>query len=141
MEGSNPPVVAEQKKVEETNTFNLKWLVSTILAIWPWLLGSVIIALIAGNLYLRYSTPVYKSYAELLIMDSKKGSSTSGDDIMQMLKLDNNKINIDNEIEILKSRTTMAKVVRQLHLNINYSVAGRFKVTQVYNNKPFVLIV
>ena len=142
MEGSNPPVVADVKqKAEEANTFNLKWLVSTVLAIWPWLLGSVIISLIIGNLYLRYSTPVYKSYAELLIMDSKKGSSTSGDDIAQMLKIDNNKINIDNEIEVLKSRTTMTKVVRQLHLNVNYSVAGRFKVTQVYNNKPFEFIV
>ncbi len=142
MEGSNRPVAVDRKqKIDETNTFNLKWLVSTVLAIWPWLLGSVIIALIAGNLYLRYSTPIYRSYAELLIMDSKKGSSTSGDDIAQMLKLENNKINIDNEIEILKSRTTMAKVVRMLHLNINYSVAGRFKVTQVYNNKPFELVI
>jgi len=140
MDGSNPPV-AEGKKIEETNTFNLKWLVSTILAIWPWLLGSIIISLIAGNLYLRYSTPIYRSYAELLIMDSKKGSSTSGDDIAQMLKIDNNKINIDNEIEVLKSRTTMAKVVKQLHLNVNYSVSGRFKVTQVYNNKPFEFVV
>src|ERR1700677_2832130 len=107
MEGTNSSDVVDVKQdTGEISSFNLKWVVSTILAIWPWLLGSVIIALIIGNLYLRYSTPVYRSYGELLIMDSKKGSSTSGDDIMQMLKIDNNKINIDNEIEILKSRTT-----------------------------------
>src|ERR1700761_8856228 len=135
MEGNTPPVVVDGKqKQDDLSGFNLKWLVSTVGAIWPWVLGGVILALIAGNLYLRYSTPIYKSYAELLIMDSKKGSSTSGDDIAQMLKIDNNKINIDNEIEILKSRTTMAKVVRQLHLNIAYSVEGRFKTTQVYSN-------
>jgi len=142
MEGSSSHVAGDgNQKGDEIINFNLKWIVSTILAIWPWLLGSIIIALIIGNLYLRYTTPIYRSYGELLIIDSKKGSSTSGDDIMQMLKIDNNKINIDNEIEILKSRSTMIKVVRQLQLNINYSLAGRFKVTQVYgNNKPFEFI-
>ncbi len=141
MEGTKQPFLPENKlKVEDEGNFNLKWLVSTVLAIWPWLLGSIIISLIIGNLVLRYSTPIFRSSGELLIIDSKKGSSTSGDDIAQMLKLDN-KINIDNEIEILRSRATIAKVVKELHLNVDYSVAGRFKTTHLYNNRPFTFII
>ena len=140
MEVTNPITPDDTKNKPEESNFNLKWLVSTVLAIWPWLLGSIIISLIAGNLYLRYATPIYKSYGELLIIDSKKGSSTSGDDIASMLKMDT-KINIDNEIEIMKSRSTMTKVVKRLALNVNYSVTGRFKVTQLYTNRPFDFII
>jgi tyrosine-protein kinase Etk/Wzc len=60
---------------------------------------------------------------------------------MQMLKIDNNKVNIENEIEVLKSRTTMAKVIKALHINITYSITGRFKTTELYNNKPFELVI
>ncbi len=138
MEGNKPPVIANEKnKFEDNSSFNLKWLVSTVLAIWPFLLASVTIALIIANLYLRYTTPIFRSSAELLIIDSKKGSTTSGDDIMKMLNINTKNINLENEIEILKSRATVAKVVKRLHLNVNYSIIGRFKTTNVYNNKPF----
>src|SRR3989442_332232 len=85
MEGNNQPVVADGKhKVEDGTAFNLKWLVSTILAIWPWLLGSIIIALIIGNLYLRYTQPIYRSSAEMLITDSKvNGSGPDNFDIIE----------------------------------------------------------
>src|SRR3954467_2189289 len=105
MEGSNIPAVTDFKqKSEESSSFNLKWLLATVMAIWPWLLGSIIVSLIIGNLYLRYTTPIFLSKAEMMINDSKKGGgNSSGDDILATLKLTNNKINIDNEIEILKS--------------------------------------
>ena len=142
MEGNNQPVVADGKqKIEDANTFNLKWFVSTVLAIWPWLLCSIIVCLIAGNLYLRYTIPVYRSYAELMISDSKgSASSSSGNDVVDVLKLNNNKINIDNEIEQIKSRTMMLKVISALHLNVSYSIIGRLKTTEVYSNKPFEFV-
>jgi tyrosine-protein kinase Etk/Wzc len=129
----------EKTKSEEISSFNLKWLVSTILAIWPWLLGSVIISLIIGNLYLRYATPIFRSGAELMITDSKKGGA-SGDDVLKQLGLGGSNLNIENEIETLRSRTTMIKVVKNLHLNINYTIVGRFKTTNIFAHKPFEFI-
>ncbi|MCW3123622.1 MAG: hypothetical protein JWQ38_3114, partial [Flavipsychrobacter sp.] len=36
MEGSTTPAVSDFKnKNEDSNSFNLKWLLSTVLAIWP----------------------------------------------------------------------------------------------------------
>src|SRR5271154_5496605 len=108
MEGNIPPVPASNDKLPVpgeggggTGNYNIKWLLTTILAIWPWLLGSIIISLIIGNLYLRYATPYFRSSAELLIIDSKK-SSSSGDDISKVLGLNNSNLNIDNEIEVLR---------------------------------------
>ena len=151
MSGNNKPMASEgMKPLSEPvlpksdegagggGTFNLKWLLTTVLAIWPWLLGSIIISLIVGNIYLRYYTPVYKASAELLLHDSKKGGSS--DDILSALKTNNNNINIDNEIEILKSRTTMINIVNKLTLNIYYTIEGRFKQTELYSNKPFEFV-
>ena len=138
MENSKPATLVENKiNTDDSSSFNIKWLVTTVMAIWPWLLASTIIALIIGNLYLRYSTPIYKSSAELLINDSKKGGSSNQDDLMQQLKINNNRINVDNEIEILKSRSLMNEVVHKLHLNVLYSIKGKFKSTLLYRNKPF----
>ncbi|MFI5195535.1 MAG: polysaccharide biosynthesis tyrosine autokinase, partial [Chitinophagales bacterium] len=47
----------------------------------------------------------------------------------------------DNEIELIKSRSTMFKVASELHLNVNYSIAGRVKSTQIYSNKPFEFLI
>ena len=63
MENSHTTMPGDKARQEEGNKFNLKWLLSTVLGIWPWLLGSIIIALIVGNLYLRYTTPIYSAYA------------------------------------------------------------------------------
>jgi uncharacterized protein involved in exopolysaccharide biosynthesis len=71
--------VADNKKRSEDSIFNIKWFVSTVLTIWPWILASVIVALIIGNINLRYATPIYKSVAELMINDSKKGGSNGTD--------------------------------------------------------------
>jgi len=128
-------------KKEDSAGINLKWLVTTVLAIWPWLLASVVVSLIVGNLYLRYSVPVYRASAELLINDSKKGGSSNQDDLMQQLKINTNRINVDNEIEILRSRTIMTDVVRKIHLNVFYSIKGRFKNTRLYKGKPFEFVV
>src|SRR5271154_6401164 len=104
MKGNTPPVVNDSipKPGEGSagGNYNIKWLITTVLAIWPWLLGSITIALIIGNLFLRYTTPTYKAMGEFLINDSKKGDA-SGDDVLEALKLNNSKINIDNEIEVL----------------------------------------
>jgi len=141
MDGNKAPMLIDGKaKGDEGSSFNIKWLLSTLLILWPWLLGSIIVSLIIGNLLLRYSTPIYMARAEILIYDSKKGNSSAGDDIVKVLNLDNKSINIDNEIEILKSHTTMEKVVQKLHLNIEYSIVGRFKVSPLYDNKPFEFV-
>jgi tyrosine-protein kinase Etk/Wzc len=132
--------VPDKRKKADDSIFNLKWIVTTVLTVWPWLLASVVVALIIGNLRLRYATPIYRSSAELMINDSKKGSSSGQEDILTALKLNNNRISIDNEIEILRSRTMMTEVVKSLNLNYDYSIPGRFKTTIVYSKKPFELV-
>ena len=120
-------------------SFNLKWLLITVVTIWPWLLGSIIISLIIGNVYLRYYTPIYRASAEMLIADSKNGEKGQ-EDLVKAMKTNNPKINLDDEIEVIRSRSTMLKVAENLKANIIYMAEGRFKKTELYTNKPFEMV-
>jgi tyrosine-protein kinase Etk/Wzc len=116
-----------------------KW-VGMILSYWPWLIGSVLITLFIANVYLRYSTPMYHIRAKVLIQDEKKSSGMSEADFLEDLGL-GGKSNVDNEIEIFKSRYLMQRVVRDLQLNIRYFTKGRFKTLEAYEPKPFTFTI
>ena len=46
---------------------------------------------------------------------------------------------LDNEIEVLKSRSLIAKVVKELNLNVQYKFQGRIQTVEYYNNAPVKL--
>src|SRR5438105_13449218 len=91
------------------NTYLLRYL-----SFWPLFLIMIILSLAAAWVYLRYAIPVYESTATILIKDEKKGL----DDSRMLASLDqfaSTKI-VENEIEVLRSRTVMKEVVKRLGL-------------------------
>ena len=58
----------------------------------------------------------------------------------QDLDMFSNSLNsLDNEIEILKSRSLLAEVIKKLDLNIQYNFEGRIRTIEYYNNAPVKL--
>ena len=99
--------------------FNIREQIEKYLVHWKWFLLSVIVVLGLAFLYLRYSTPLYKATATILVKDDKKGGLASELSVLSDLGVGTSKSNVDNEVEILKSRTLTEKTVNQLHLNIH----------------------
>ncbi|HEY0273096.1 MAG TPA: Wzz/FepE/Etk N-terminal domain-containing protein, partial [Chitinophaga sp.] len=108
-----------------------------IVRYWYWFLLSVIVCLTGTWAYLRYVTPDYKINAKILVEDQKKGGDMPGKDLLDELDLFNSKSNVENELEIVKSRTLMEEVVRKLHLNVTYFAEGRLKKTEQWTALPF----
>src|SRR5690606_35133301 len=96
----------------------------------------VIGALLCGYLFLRYSTPVYRIHAKVLVKDDRRGGDF-GESVLQDLGIERGKNNVENEIEIFKSLTLMKRVVSELNLNIRYAISGRIKSTELYHTSPF----
>src|SRR6476660_1329947 len=90
----------------------------------PFFLLSVAGMLFAAYLYLRYSTEVFQVRATLMIKNDKNNGRQ---DKLDELFMSNNNNNIQNEIEILKSRPLMARVVSALDLQTGYFAVGRIK--------------
>lgn len=92
------------------------------------------IAFVSAFLYLRYTRPVYKVSSVVMIKDEKKGMK-AGMDILEGLDLGGNKI-VENEIEVLKSRSLMKKVVEALRLNVSYYREASPIDTDLYGKSP-----
>jgi tyrosine-protein kinase Etk/Wzc len=92
------------------------------------------IALVSAFFYIRYTRPVYKVSSVVLIKDEKKGMK-AGMDVIEGLDLGGNKI-VENEIEVLKSRSLMKKVVEALRLNVSYFREASPIDTDLYGKSP-----
>lgn len=124
-----------QEKEEE---FNLKLFLLKYLRYWYWFVIALAVAFGAAVLYLQRTVPIYKVTASLLIKDEKRGIS-AGDEALKELDLfGGNKI-VENEIEVLKSRALMQKVVDDLNLTVTYSTEGRFRDTELFQQSPVTL--
>jgi len=105
---------------------------------WPYFILCICICLGGAFLYLRSSVPMYTVTAKLLIKSEKneiskeEGSSSST----------TNETVIENEIEILKSRSLLQQVVKNLQLWVQYTRIGKLKSEDLYGSSPinFVLI-
>jgi tyrosine-protein kinase Etk/Wzc len=98
----------------------------------PLFIISTAAAVTVAYMYIRYKVPIYTSSISILINDNSKGGSPSDDMMLEQLTLYKKKANLANEIEILKSRTMMERVVRTLGLNVIYYSEGKVKKSEFY---------
>lgn len=122
---------------EENNDINIQEHFYKYFYYWPWFLLSLSIAIPSSLIYLRYTSPKYSVSAVILVKDEKKGGIESSlSAFADMGLMSNLKSNVDNEIEIIKSRTTILKTIRSLDLNITYFYPGRIMPRESYIDKP-----
>ena len=128
----------EAQESKEEN-IDVKELLFKYLLHWPWFVGAVIACLIAAWVYLYMSTPVYNISATVLIKDDKKGGSAGMLSGLESLGLDgmiSSSQNIDNEIEVLRSKTIVKEVVEDLGLYISYTDEDEFPSRNMYKTSP-----
>jgi capsular exopolysaccharide synthesis family protein len=125
------------QNIESEETINIRVEIEKYVMYWRWFVIGGILALILAFLYLRYTTSQYNASAVILIKNDKKsGSSAELAAFEDLGILGGTSQNIDNEIEIIKSRKILADVIKNLELNITYFAQGRIKETEVYLNTP-----
>ena len=89
---------------------------------WIWFVFSIIISIVFAYLYLRYTIPQYQASATILVKDEKKGNLESELSAFADLGLMKSvKNNVDNEIEIIKSRSIGKEAVKKLNFKLNES--------------------
>ena len=128
----------EAQESKEEN-IDVKELLFKYLIHWPWFVGAVVACLIAAWVYLHVSTPVYNISATVLIKDDKKGGSAGMLSGLESLGLDgmiSSLQNIDNEIEVLRSKTIVKEVVEDLGLYISYTDEDEFPSRNMYKTSP-----
>ncbi|MBS0028845.1 GumC family protein [Chitinophaga sp. 22321] len=128
-----------QQHNEPDKAFDLRKLLDKVLSHWYWFFLCIVAGIALSWLYLRYATPDYKVNAKILIQDDQKGGDSPEKDVLQQLQIFNSKSNVDNEMEIIKSRSLMERTVKDLQLNVSYWLEGRLKTAEQFRKLPFAV--
>lgn len=118
---------------------DIKKTIFQYLRYWPWFVLSVIITLSIAFIYVRYSPMIYKTNSKIKVLKEQEGLDLKGLQGASPM-IDMSKVNLENEVQILKSRRIAKKVTETLGLQTKYYKAGTIKDFEIWKNQvPFVL--
>ena len=121
----------------QEDSFDFREMVEAYVVQWKWFVFGVFVFFVFATLYLRYVIPIYSATATILVKDEKKGGLQSELAAFSDLGIGSGvKSNVDNEMEIIKSRRIIKKAIRELAFNVTYTTEGRVKAFEQYKDKP-----
>lgn len=101
---------------------------------WPLFVIMLVIGALAAVLYIRYTVPVYEATASIMIKDERKGADQSK--VVESLNLFGAKKIVENEIEMIRSRTILRSVVNNLRLYAPVYEEGTVNIIPVFTRTP-----
>jgi len=124
----------------EEKPINFREIIEKYLRYWKWFIVGIVIAIILAFIYLRYTPNQYLVSTTILIDNSEKGANvpTELSSFKDLGIFSEAQKSIENELGILKSRTLMDNVVKDLGINTTFYTKGRVNTIEIYKNKvPF----
>ena len=117
-------------------TFSNLWTV--IVLNWQWFVLSLLICVLSGWLYLRYTLPTYQCSARILVKNDNSRSSNAAQvqSEDQEFGFLSNSAGVQNEVEVLRSRVLLRNVVRDLKLYVEYRSVEPVIKPLVYGSQP-----
>lgn len=119
----------------DTEAVNIKELLFRYLMYWKLFVVFVIMSMFVAFIYLRYAKDVFQTTAKIKILDNSKGAMKLPSDITSLFS--NSKVNMDNEIEVLKSNRILEQVATNLDLATSYYSKGNVISAELWKAKPF----
>ena len=114
------------------SNFNLREQIERYTKYWYWFVISVLIFGTLAFLYIRYTIPQYNVSSTVLISQDENISESELSAFKDLGLLDDTQSKLENEIHIMKSRTLITNVVKNLGLNISYFADGRILEVENY---------
>ena len=104
---------------------------------WPLFLLSLVLTFSISFGYLYFKTPQYEASSSVLVKDDRKNSGLNETALFEDLGILMGRGNLDNEIEVFKSRSLMKGLVKKFRLNV--SILEKHQPTHIdhYPNYPF----
>nr|WP_321248252.1 polysaccharide biosynthesis tyrosine autokinase [uncultured Psychroserpens sp.] len=113
------------KKSDQGET--IKYEIRKYFRYWYWFALGVLLALIGGYLYLRYTPKIYSTSAKIKILNKTKGLELPSSAFV----FNRSNINLENEIEILRSYRIIEEVVKKLDLTMEFYEEGNVLTTEI----------
>ena len=119
--------------VQNEQSIDIKAILYLCLSRWYWFVIAIILAIGIATYYLHKQTPVYTRYCKVLVKSDEKGHSAFNTSEFSDMGLFTSGVKINNELLTINSIDVIRETVRQLHLDMNYTVDGRFHPILLYD--------
>ncbi|MEM8937754.1 MAG: polysaccharide biosynthesis tyrosine autokinase [Bacteroidota bacterium] len=122
--------------LKPTESFDLGSFLKTYTRNWRWFLLVIFLTLTIAFLFLRYTTPEYAAQGKIQILDD---SSSSELGVFQDLEVfsDAGNNEVEDEIQVIKSRSNFIQVIKKLGLNVQVEAVGNILNSEIYESPPF----
>ena len=112
---------------------NMKSEIIKYFSFWKVFLFSFFLAMIICFIYFRYTNPVYNTNAKIEILDDAMDSDMALPTAMTIFN--RSSINLENEVENIKSYTIFDRVISKLESNVKFYTEGRIKSTENHKSQ------
>ncbi|GAB4285378.1 MAG: tyrosine-protein kinase domain-containing protein [Marinilabiliales bacterium] len=125
----------------QDETIDIKKFIFKVLSNWYWFVLTIFVSLVVAYYVNKYTTPIYRISASILIQDQQTSSLSGVESILNDLGLYNRarRKKVENEIGILKSYSLANKTLQNLNFDISYYSIGRIKTLERYKDRPFTV--
>lgn len=122
---------------DEERSFDLQGLIFEYLAQWKWFVLSIILCAAAAYYHVSTMIPMY-SVGASIYLSQDKASKSSMAALGERSIIDTNPYIDQTEIEILKSRNNLIRIVDSLDMEYSYFHVGKLRDVPIYGNNAVV---
>lgn len=127
----------QQEYNEKENSFDLLQQLFVYLRFWHYFLISTVLCFFICKYYLNHTVNVFETNARIKIIDDSKNSFVLPNSPVALFS--RNKVNLDNEIEVIKSDKLLEQVCKSLNLNDQYFNVGYLNNIELWKSRPFAI--
>src|SRR5690606_33142865 len=127
----------------DNEELNIKQLVEQYAFYWRWFALSILLSSIIAVLYLRYAEKIYSVSAKILLQDEKSstGELSGLSELATFNRFSSTSAFVQDQMDVLRSRRILRKVVEETSLNVWYFSVGKVKTTELMANDSPVRLV
>ncbi len=133
---SNNPILTQAENANQIDTFDLGKLLFTLRKSIVWIILFITLSVTAAYLIVRYTKPLYES-SSIIKLDFESEANTLG--LVSNGALQQDLSGFSGEIEILRSKLFLNKVVEVIDYDVSYHYYGRYLTDERYGNSPFIV--
>lgn len=126
--------------LESNNSGTFRETLDKYLYHWPLFIIGLLITLTGAYFYLKTAKPLYEIKATLLVQDEQK--TPQDEKALQEIDVSTSTSKLaENEVEVLKSRQLINRVVGDLQLNVTYTTQNGLVKDDLYGKSPVKLLI
>lgn len=101
-------------------------------------IACIVLFLIFSVIYNKTAKVMYENTTSILISDKGKSALTSGDNFLQGIPLLSGQVNIDNEIEVLKSFSLIKETIQRMDMKSSMFTYKKNMISKMLASSSFV---